>query len=86
VELVLYEAIEREDGQWSTLGTRGQTTTDERGIYLFQAATGVRYIVATKARDQHGKQQVIHRTPQPTTKANYRVPNVDLADLHRKPH
>jgi hypothetical protein len=79
VDLLLYEAIESPSGKWTTIGVRGNTASDERGIYVFDAPVGRHYIVATKDRGRLGKQQILHRTIRPTTADNYRVPNVDLS-------
>ena len=83
VNLVLYEAINKKEGEWTTIGIRGDTTTNDRGHYVFEAPIGLHYIVATRDRDQDGVQSIVHQTARPITSENYRVPNVDLSALQR---
>jgi hypothetical protein len=83
VDLVLYEAINKKEGEWTTIGIRGDTTTNDRGHYVFEAPVGLHYIIATKDRDQEGVQRIVHQTTRPITSENYRVPNVDLSALQR---
>ncbi|MCO8124460.1 hypothetical protein NHH03_22160 [Stieleria sp. TO1_6] len=82
-ELVLYEATPKTDTDCKTIGLRDETTTNDQGHYVFNAPVGLHYIVATKARDKNGIQQVLHRTSKPTSEENYRIPDLDVATLSR---
>jgi hypothetical protein len=78
VDLVLYEAIQKDSGEWTTIGVRGEATTNDRGRYRFEAPVGLRYIIATKQRDQNGVQRILYRTEHRITPEDYPVPNIDL--------
>ena len=81
VELILYETTINKQRKWKTIGIRANATTNNHGNFTFKAPVGLHYIVATKGRDEHGMQQVLHRTTNPTTSENYRMPNLNLSSL-----
>ena len=81
VELVLYEAAIDKKRNWKTIGARANATTNNRGNFTFKAPVGLHCIVATKGRDEHGVQQILHRTTNLTTSKNYRVPDLRLPSL-----